>query len=119
MAEDWSAAAADVAEGLLEAGAAAVIVRLIPDPQGTPSDPGAPQETAHTVTAVVVDYSQREREGTSIVTGDRKALVSATGVTPTPQDRFRWEGADMQIVDVRRLAPAGVAVLFELQVRAS
>ena len=56
--------------------------------------------------------------GQNILAGDRKALVSVKGVyTPEPSQVFRWQGEDYTIMDVSELAPAGVTVLYSLQVR--
>ncbi len=56
--------------------------------------------------------------GQTVLAGDRKVLLSVKGVdAPEPSQVFRWQGEDYTIIDVSELAPAGVAVLYSLQVR--
>lgn len=74
--------------------------------------------TEQTVTAAVFDYQQRYVDGTKILAGDRQCFLSAVGVTePLQGDTFAWDGKSMVVVAVKKLAPAGLAVLYELQVR--
>lgn len=80
--------------------------------------PGAGTTTTQTVTAAVFDYPQRYIDGTKILAGDRQCFLSAVGVNePLQGDRFTWDGKSMVVVAVKKLAPAGLAVLYELQVR--
>lgn len=75
-------------------------------------------ETVQDVTAAVFDYPQKYIDGTKILAGDRQCFMSAVGVwAPTQGDRFAWDGSEMVVVAVKKLAPAGFAVLYELQVR--
>lgn len=85
-------------------------------------DPWAPipgATTDHPGTGCVIDYTAFERAGTQIEAGERKALVAAKGlaVTPSVADRLVWQGEALEIVEVKPLAPAGVAVIFEIRVR--
>jgi hypothetical protein len=78
-----------------------------------------PTTEAHTVTGVVLDYPNREIDGTLILRGDKKVLVSADGlaVDPAPQDTLTFGGVVNQVIDAKPLRPAGTVVLWTLQVR--
>jgi hypothetical protein len=69
--------------------------------------------------AAVVEYANREVDGTNILTGDRLALVSvgSLSIEPDPKDAFRWESVSLKIVEAERVAPAGINALWMLQVR--
>lgn len=75
-----------------------------------------PAVTLANTVAVVVDYDHKQIDGTLIRQGDRRAYMDA-GVAPRQGDTLTWQGADLQIVAVRPLAPAGTAVLYEAQLR--
>lgn len=84
-----------------------------------PEEGAAPVTTTEqTVTAAVFDYPQRYVDGTKILAGDRQCFLSAVGIfEPLQGDSFAWDGKSMVVVAVKKLAPAGLAVLYELQVR--
>lgn len=76
--------------------------------------------TAIPVTIVMTDYLPQDRDGSLVMQTDRKALLSAVGlsITPDPEtDRLVEGGRNLQIVTVTPTAPAGEALLYELQVR--
>lgn len=75
--------------------------------------------TSQAVTAAVFDYPQRFIDGTLILTGDKRVLVSPTGLTsdPKPGDVLNAAGTDYNVVNAKGIAPAGIAVLWILQVR--
>lgn len=68
------------------------------------------------VTACVFDYAAHMIDGTRIVTGDKQVYLTAA-VTPKPGDVLAWQGVDYRVVTSKPLAPAGVLVLNELQIR--
>ena len=115
---------AEVAAALAEASAAVgdgplivTLVRTAGGPQ-TPWDTSAFTETAETsLRAVVGRYDRRLVDGTLIMAGDRRVMVEAGPVEPTTADRLRIGGEDYAIVAVRPLAPGGVALMYEVQVR--
>ena len=115
---DWAAAAADVADGIAEAGFAAAIVRkgAPTGPEYNPT-PGTPAE--HACTVVQSSYRQHERDGTLIQAHDLKFLVSTDGldIVPTPEDELKVGGETYQIIDVAPLAPGGVTIMYTMQVR--
>ena len=115
-AKDYTQSRATATRLLEKFGASAVIVSMEAG-DGPAWDPGAPTETENAVTAAVVEYSAFERNGTSVEAGDKKALVTAGVIAPDTSMIFRWQGVDHQIVRVMPISPAGVDVVFEMQVR--
>lgn len=85
---------------------------------GTAYDPTI-SETGYTVTVAVMEYSNREREGALIQTGDKKVYLSTEGlsITPTVADTLTVGGAKHEIVNVMHLDPGGTVLMYELQVR--
>ena len=96
---------------------AALVTTEITGGDGTPFNPGVETEIENPVHAALVDYTEQERAGTSIQTGDRRALVTADGVTPDTSTVLRFAGTDCQVASISEIGPAGVAVLFDLRVR--
>lgn len=72
------------------------------------------------VTAAIFAYPQRYIDGTLIRVGDKRALVSAVGLTVAPKSGDTLTdaaGQVHQVIDAKPTAPAGTAVLWTLQVR--
>jgi hypothetical protein len=76
--------------------------------------------TDYTATAAVLEYTARDIDGTLVKVGDRRVVISTTGlaIEPTTQDRLVIGGEEMGIVRVMKMSPAGVNVYFEVQARA-
>lgn len=130
--KDYSATAALATRLLTKFGAASKLVySTVTGGDGTPYNPGVETPVAVDCFAAVVDYSEREREGTSIQIGDRKAIVSvpaslklgpvsAEGVKAFTSVKLRFpatDGVDYQIAAGKAESPAGVDVVYELRVR--
>lgn len=67
----------------------------------------------------VFEYPSREIDGTQIVSGDQKIILSAEGLAAVPDegDTILVQGVPLAIIRVQRIAPAGVVVVYKLQVR--
>ena len=135
MAEDWASIAAEVETAIRSIGHTsqsdgypATIRREVPgavDP-AEPLIPGEPTITYTTVRVVVFDKELRDVNGTLIGMTKRTITISgAAGIAPTDDDTIAEgiEAADasessawQEIVAVRPLAPAGIAVLYELEI---
>jgi len=104
VTNDYLADQADADELIEEFGQAAILTR------------GA---TDHPATVVVLDYANREVDGTRIQATDKRVLVAAGGleITPKPSDRLKIDGTGHAIVQVKPFAPAGIVVFFEVQAR--
>jgi hypothetical protein len=80
----------------------------------TPASP-----TVDTVTAAVFPYADKFVDGTMILAGDEQAFLSAVGITePKPGSVLSWRARSYTTIRAKTLAPAGEAVIYELQVRA-
>lgn len=78
--------------------------------------------TTRAVRAVVFDFEGRQEgaqfaPGTLILAGDKQVYMAVPSVAPAPGDTFPWEGVTYRVVACRKLAPSGVAVMYELLVR--
>ena len=72
--------------------------------------------TQHATTAAVFAYPQGYIDGTNILQGDQQAFM-VPAVEPVQGDALVWMGKDWAIVAVKPVAPAGLAVIYEAQLR--
>jgi hypothetical protein len=74
--------------------------------------------TAHPSYAVLLDYKQRDIDGTLVKQGDQIAYMPPS-VTASPKtgDTLTIQGVDWKVVQCKPLAPGQVSVLYELQIR--
>jgi hypothetical protein len=90
---------------------------------GDPWNPGAGTAADTPCTLAITNYSERDRDGTLIQQGDRKAIVAPKhngallSVVPENGDQLVVDGVPYQIVNIDRIAPAGTVVLYEIQIR--
>jgi len=66
--------------------------------------------------AAVFAYEQKYIDGTLIMQGDQQAFC-APSVAPVQGDGFVWQGKRHTVVSVKPVAPGGVPVLYEVQIR--
>jgi len=119
MSFDYADIAATADEILREFGAAGLVTRKVPGGDYDPDTGTTPDaEVSQNVTAVVFAYPQHLVNGTTVLQGDEQAYLSAVGlVMPKATDVFLWQGISYTVISAKPLAPAGVNVLAELQVR--
>jgi len=67
------------------------------------------------IRGVFINYMQDRVDGTVIRAGDRMLLVQAKDAPTTPAIGDRVDG--VQVVDVRRIAPNGIAIAYTCQTR--
>ncbi len=135
MSEDWASVAAEVEQAIRSIGDVSAPdghpATLRKPPSGAPAQPWEPptgSPTYHTVRVIVAERELRDINGTLIGQTKRTITISgAAGVIPSDDDRIA-EGitveqaiaagddavAWQEIAKVRPLAPAGVAVLYEI-----
>ena len=109
------------ADGMLsEFGLPIILTRTVEGPYDPNTSSNSQTTTNQTGVGVLLEYADATIDGTLIQRGDRKVLLSSIGVTaPIPGDRVFFAGATFNIVPpVKAVEPAGVVVLYELQVRA-
>lgn len=121
MSFDYSSMGVTADELITEFGAPATLTR--------PADPAYNPATGKTVqasplvqatTAVVIDYEQKYVDGTLIRAGDKQCFLTPKGIVPPRQgDVLAWQGVNYKVIGVTPIAPAGVNVLYELQLRSS
>lgn len=116
--------AAEVNAALAEASIATgdgtlTVILLEPAVQPTnPWDSPAGAPTEHEVNAVISDYPLSMIDGTLIRQGDKRLMISATGPAPKVNWRVISNAVNYAILTVREIGPGGVALYYELQVRA-
>lgn len=115
--EFYNDMAATAAELLAEFGADASIVR-----SASTYDPatGAATQTSatHAVRALESNHGRSYVDGSLIESGRRAYLIDPNGMSVEPRagDAFVWGGVSGPVTRAGRVAPGGVAVLFEVQV---
>lgn len=68
---------------------------------------------------VALDYDQRDIDGTVIRQGDQRVYLSIeVGATPQTGDALLIGGKTWKVMTSKTLAPAGVAVIHDVQCRA-
>lgn len=118
------AAAANKALATLARNGQIVIMRVVT--LGT-YDPGT-GTTSATVTAdesrvgvmfdyPAIQYGSKTATGTVIEATDKQFYMDAVGGIPQPSDQVIIGGVTWNIISIKSLAPAGIAVLHELQLR--
>lgn len=120
MAFDYAEIAQVAHEILAEFGSAAVLTKTSAGEYDPDAGAASLAPTNYDCTAVVLPYEDRHIDGTLILRGDKQAMLSAVSLSakPSPGDVLAWAGAKFRVIAAEDLAPAGVSVLFTLQVRA-
>lgn len=117
MSFDYGKTAATAQRLIKKFGAPAAIITStsVYDPD---TDTNTPTPVSTPCTACVIDAEKSYIDGTLIQAGHKVALVPPQGIdTPKPGAKLLWGGVELPISVVKTLAPAGVPVLHELQVR--
>lgn len=120
---DYGAIASRAAATIARYGAPATLVRVsrLPyDPASSSADAAAEQRFP--CAAVRTEYSLRERETGLIDERDSKILLAAVQAgrvvpKPEPRDALEFAGERLEVVNASAIAPAGVAVAYEVQAR--
>lgn len=69
---------------------------------------------------VEVDYSATERDGSNIQFTDRRFLIRAGDLAIGPdaeEDKLVLDGKELRVVTVKRIQPASLNLVWDLQVR--
>lgn len=134
MPEDWNAIAAEVDAALKSVAdvrqAGGYPATLRHPPAGTPTNPWDPPGGSPTFATVYVVEGVREirdAAGTTVLQTLRTLMVSAVGAVPSKgqqiavgvaEDHVSSNTVWNEIADVRPLSPAGIAVLYEVDLAA-
>lgn len=86
---------------------------------GAGSWPPTETETDYTLEAAVLDYRNRDVDGTLIKATDKRVIVSTEGMTVTLDSAHKLTigGVKHSIINVRELNPGGTVVYVEAQCR--
>ena len=84
-----------------------------------PWEPGASTTVSYPVTCVVADFSEKMIDGSTIIYGDKRVIVAAKDmpVVPCVSDVIAVGATEYTIINVKTIAPAGAAVVYELHAR--
>ena len=118
MAIDYAEIAAGALESISEAGQAVTLHRPGPPGPFVPGQPVTPTVIDYPGTGALFGYKQRDIDGTLIKHGDQRLLLAPQiEVAPKTGDTVTVGAKVYNVVDIGIVAPAGVAVLYKLQLR--
>lgn len=117
MTEDWTSIAAEVAAAVGDVGHAATLIRP-GSPTGPEWDPTPGPEQRIPVKLLGDSLSLGLISGSAIQAGDRREMMAAEGTTPTPADSLQIGGTTYAIIRADPFAPGGVALFYDLILRA-
>lgn len=115
MAEDWDAVAAEVAEALGDVGHTATMIRPTWTGPDYDRQPGPDQRIP--VRLLGDTLALGLVNGTTIQAGDRREMMAAEGVTPTPGDRLEIGTDSYAVIRCEPFAPGGVPLFYDLVLR--
>jgi len=75
-------------------------------------------ESTYSGKAAVFDYNNSEIDGERVQAKDKRVLLEAVSTAPIIGDSVSIDSADHSVLHVKKIAPAGTVVCYELQVRA-
>ena len=114
----YSETAADATEAIREFGQAVAITHYTAGVYDPATGSVSNTETLQNGTAVELDYNVSEIDGVLIQRGDKKLLVSVSGIVAIEPNDTCSLGAALYIVkNVKPLSPGGIVLLYEVQVR--
>lgn len=116
MSFDYARTAATALRLLTRFGASATLKRTSAGAYNPALGTSAETQTSLTTTACVFDYDQKYIDGTLVLAGDKYAFLSSEQM-PKQGDVLAWQSVDYTVKAVRHVAPAGTAVLYEVQLR--
>lgn len=111
----------DTADRLLTSKGQAVSLRRVTE-TGTAWEP-TQTTTDYATVAALLDYDNRQIDGENIQRGDRRALVAAGPLTAlgitgiSAPDSIVVGGVAVPVVQSKPLQPAGLVVLYDVQLR--
>lgn len=65
----------------------------------------------------IYDYTEREINGTSVLVGDRRIILSPPGIDVLAGDLIVFGNAEYKVVMPKPVNPAGETVIIDVQVR--
>lgn len=120
MSGFYSGLVATAAALIRDKGAPVEWYKATPGAQDADTLKATVSETSITgLSAVRIDLPQREIDGTTVLRGDSKLIVSADKSTFVPEvgDRIVFGSVPARVISPKRLAPAGTVVIWTVIVR--
>lgn len=115
----YSDLAADAHDMIVEFGQTMTLKRLTPGAYDPATGTLTNTTTTETATGVELDYTSSEIDGTVILRGDRKLILSTTGIgAPKVDDTVTIGTTVYTLKNVQPLSPGGTVVIYTCQVRA-
>jgi hypothetical protein len=115
MSEDYDAIADEVAEAIADEGFDCVLTKITRG-SDLPWDDTADTSTDSTVK--VVETKPRKVYRDNMLVGHFRVLLMGAGIEPAMGDQITVLGKKHKIEAVQRIAPAGVAVLYKVEILA-
>lgn len=124
MTDLYNKMAATAQRLLREKGQAMTLTRRTPGAYNPATSAATPGATTIAVVGVLMSLRQQDRvtlrtdDPESLLRGDRKAIISAQGVSEVaPGDTLTIGNELWSVVNADKLNPAGVTIIYTLQVR--
>lgn len=119
MAIDYAEIAAGALESIAEAGQGVTLHRKgAPSGPFVPGQPVTPSVQDYEGTGALFGYAQKYIDGTNILHGDQRLLLAPQiEVEPKTGDTVTVGAKKFSVVQVEVVAPAGIPVLYKLQLR--
>ncbi len=118
MAFDYSKTATSTDRILTKFGQEVTITRRTAGTYDTSTGVSAVTETTQSGIGAIFDWQNRDVDGTTIKTGDRRLLLSAVDITaPVVNDTVTVGSVVFTVMQVKPLAPSGTVVLYEINLR--
>jgi hypothetical protein len=75
-------------------------------------------DTTQTANGVITEYNAKDIDNTMILRGDKCLLLSPIGITSIkPDAKVIVAGVSYNVISVNETNPAGVALVYDLQIR--
>lgn len=115
----YSDLAADAHELIKEFGQTMTLKRLTPGAYDPATGTVSNTTTTETATGVELEYTSREIDGTMVLRGDKKLILSTTGIgAPKVDDTVTIGTTVYTLKNVQPLSPGGTVVIYTCQARA-
>jgi hypothetical protein len=78
-----------------------------------------PTKVESPVSGLIMEYDSKDIDGSVIKIGDKKVLMTASDTTPEPTSDYTLTMGDKDwaVINCNPIAPAGLAIVYEVQVR--
>lgn len=75
-------------------------------------------DTTQTANGVITNYDTKDIDGSQVLRGDKRLLLSPIGITSIkPDAKVTIAGISYNVITVNETNPAGVALVYDLQIR--